>query len=370
MKRTLMMVPLAAVCAACADAPEYDARAALPGFDSPAAEWWRADSSWTIAPVRAYGTADGPLAFGYIMGVAVHANGTLGVADYQSCTVTLISRPGGELLRQLGRCGDGPAEFRQVRAVAFHGDSLLVYDQSRGDVAILDTAGRELARHRVPLRPPSAIMSMAVVDDSTLLVSAERSPYDTGPAEAADSLIGLVGLLDLRTGAVREWLGADAPLSTIGSPNAIRRMSACLRPDRAAPVVVMLNTWLLEGVALELPQKRELFHFITDTPLQPTQLEDGSWSPGSMITRAVWCGESGALFRVSRPRPPVPGQPTRAAETYLEMRAWDGTPLLRTSVTEPTSPLHGGFGTMLGDTLFVAGTGVGAFPVVTEFVVR
>lgn len=351
--------------AGCQDSPGYDRRALLPGFSSPSVESWSRGlhSAWEFVPVRTYGAMEGPLAFGLVIAVAAGEDGVLAVADMMSCSITLVERPEGRFIRSIGRCGEGPAEFRQIRAMAFHGDSLLVYDQGRASIAILDSTGTEIGRTRAPGSGTSAIAAMDLLDDSTMLVSLERL---NGEQSAASDVLELVGLLDIPTGEIREWVAADAPLSTVGPQRTIRRMTACLHRDRSTPLVALANSWSFEGIGIALPGRTEVFHFLSEVGMVPQQRDDGSWAPGNWWT-GVWCGESGALFRMTKLGASVPRQASHPEETFFEMRSYDGSLLFRTSVTDSTSPLHSLVGAMLGDTLFVARGAPEGYPIITEF---
>lgn len=146
-------------------------------------------------------------------------------------------------------------------------------------------------------------------------------------------------------------------------------MTACLHRTGSTPIVAIMNSWSAEGVGIALPGRREVFHFLTDIQMVPQQRDDGSWAKGNW-RGGVWCGNSGALFRMTKPGPAVPMRGSPPEETFFEMRGYDGSLLFRTSVKDSTSALHGVIGTMLGDTLFISRGGAEGYPIITEFVLR
>ena len=77
---------------------------------------------------RSVGELEGPLAFSVINGLAVHPGGILAVIDWHECAIALLDVETLTLIRRVGRCGDGPGEFRMIQAVTFVGDSLFVAD--------------------------------------------------------------------------------------------------------------------------------------------------------------------------------------------------------------------------------------------------
>ena len=106
----------------CSDSRERDWLLPDQGEVSP--EVALVDSTWIAVPIREYGTLSGELTFGLPYALAILPDGALVVADAGDCTLKVIDRPSGQLANQWGRCGDGPGEFRFVRALSVHGDSL------------------------------------------------------------------------------------------------------------------------------------------------------------------------------------------------------------------------------------------------------
>lgn len=116
------------------------------------------------------GEMDGDLAFPYFTHIAVN-DSLMAVVDEPACQIMLLHRETGKLGARLGRCGDGPAEFKYIGGLAFSDDSLIVVDQSSHSVAVLDFNGVELRRVRVSRTGLGegvlALTSLNVLDDST-----------------------------------------------------------------------------------------------------------------------------------------------------------------------------------------------------------
>ncbi len=342
----------------------------LESLSPPQQSVWRDDNTWVLTPVRTYGTMEGPLSFAYIVALAVSDRGVLAVADQQACTITLIQRPQGRYLRRFGSCGEGPGEFRQIRALQFSGYSLVVYDQARQQMLLLNADGIERARIHLALPGVDAVRSFARLDDSTVLVATERV-VAYRDVSGSTRRLPLVGLLAWPSGQLRSWVASDPPIATVGPQRTLRRMESCLTRIGNQPVAVIKNDWVLEGAGLGVRSGAEVFHFLsTIRGLEPEHRSDGSWAPSTMVTDAVWCGASGAIFKITEPQAPHIGVPPRPKRTFLEFRGYDGSILMRRTVRDSSSMLHTAFGTMRADTLLVASNLAGPWPMVGEFVLR
>ena len=283
-------------------------------------------------------------------------------ADAGDCTLKVIDRPSGQLAEQWGGCGDGPGEFRFVRALSVHGDSLFVYDQGRSEIVVLSSAGVE--GRRMPVRGlktgPFTLSHLDVVDDSTLVVSTEA------PGHAS------VTLMDRRTGAFRDVLVGAPPIAA-RSDSWIRRMGgSCVQPGSAeAPVIVAMSAWAMEGLGLGLDGAKR-FHFLSDLNLPPRLRSDGVWVPGPWGV-SLRCGASLLLGRVATLDPADRDgdmATVRAASVVLEARRYDGRLLMRWWIDNKDSVLRGTPGAFRGDTLFVISTKVRPYPIVGEIVFK
>jgi hypothetical protein len=128
--------------------------------------------------VMELGQEGDPITFGAIVPGFLQDEGSLIVAEYLGSAILRISMdgPGVEVL---GGEGDGPGEFRQIRAVGFRSDSLIwVADRATGRATLIDGRGRTHATSTVtdfyfgpPVRPVGAT---AVLADGSLLVTPDR----------------------------------------------------------------------------------------------------------------------------------------------------------------------------------------------------
>jgi len=328
----------------------------LPNSSRPVLERWKEDSGWTIEPLAQHGFKQGPLALGLVTSVAVRHDGALAVADGQSCSVTLMGRPVSSFIDRLGRCGDGPGEFRQLGAIAFNGDSLLVFDRGVSAVVVFDFEGIERRRVRAELPPGASIGAMHPLDDSTVMVGLER----IGPSEGK---MVLAGILDLRSGSIREFPVSDVPRAVSGSPNRIRRKPVCVYRRGDVPLLLMMNDWAFEGLAVEVPTEEMIFHFLTLAPIRLHTTRRGE--PVPFLLAGVACGASGALFKTTQ----VASSPPNVRTTFIEFRGYDGGTKSRQTVTDANSLLHGRLVAMQGDTLFALSNAPG-YPVIGEFLLR
>jgi hypothetical protein len=70
----------------------------------------------------------GPTPFYRVVDARLLPDGAIAVADAGNARVAIYS-PAGEMLRSLGREGDGPGEFRSLSHLFLFGDTIAVYDQ-------------------------------------------------------------------------------------------------------------------------------------------------------------------------------------------------------------------------------------------------
>jgi hypothetical protein len=112
--------------------------------------------AWELVEVARIGAAGGmgperPDEFGKVTGVVAGEDGTIYVADGMAYEVRAFS-PEGEPLRQMGREGGGPGEFRAVLSLGTLGDTLVVLDPGNGRLGFLSPTGAWLGQrlyHRV-----------------------------------------------------------------------------------------------------------------------------------------------------------------------------------------------------------------------------
>jgi hypothetical protein len=104
---------------------------------------------WVIAsePSVSIGEVDGPPEYvlSRVMSVLLLPEGLVAVADGGSNTVRIYG-PDGDFVRQLGREGDGPGEFRYLNEIQLvDPDTLLAYDSEHGRLTTFLTGGEVLA---------------------------------------------------------------------------------------------------------------------------------------------------------------------------------------------------------------------------------
>lgn len=338
----------------------------MPGLSHVAAEPATPDSTWVAVPIREYGSLDGELSFARPNAIATLPDGALVVSDVFTCTLSIIERPGGTLRERWGGCGDGPGEFRFVRAMAAEGDSIFVYDQMRSEIVVLSISGAENRRMAIvpfdEARIPFTLSQIDVMDDSTLVVATEAPGF------------GSVALIDRGTGEFLRTLIGPPPMAT-WSDEWIRRVGGvCVQPKggHRGSTVLVANSWALEGVSLDPYNGAEGFHFLTDLGLPPRQRSDGVWVPGPWRV-SLHCGQSLILSRVATLDPADREgnlNTVRAAVIILEARDYDGTLLMRQFVEDRNSLLRATPRAFRGDTLFVVSEQIRPYPIVGEIVLR
>lgn len=119
-------------------------------------------------------------------------DGTLAIADAGNYRVVLVSE-GGNLIRVLGRKGEGPGEFASLARI-FHGggDTLVTYDWRRTRAAIWTLGSEETFDFRLPTIGDYRPSVDGAVNGSTLLL--RTSEYESaGPDRlyASESVIAL-----------------------------------------------------------------------------------------------------------------------------------------------------------------------------------
>lgn len=131
-------------------------------------------SAWEVAATPTVVIGSGEAGDLYqVRGAVILATGSLVVADGGSGQLRLYGREG-QLLRVLGRRGEGPGEFRRLSGVwKFEGDSLLALDTSFGQHRFLVfSPGGDFVRSWSPLTPPGESRTLgvaAVASDGAVL---------------------------------------------------------------------------------------------------------------------------------------------------------------------------------------------------------
>lgn len=135
-----------------------------------------AQSVWHLsAPVLAIGETDGS-GFGSVAGAVLGANGGVIAADGQALELQFYDRSG-RLTARSGRRGEGPGEFRSIRALLrCGGDSAFVYDPVALRISIFAPDGRYV--RAIDLRSTGISMPPydAYCNGGGTLVFVNRSP--------------------------------------------------------------------------------------------------------------------------------------------------------------------------------------------------
>lgn len=125
---------------------------------------WDEGGEWRVRPEPRLriGTLEGAPEeeLHHVADAAIADDGSVVIADGGSGEIRIFD-DSGDHVRSFGRAGDGPGEFRAVRALRLDGDTLLVYDARPGRITRFDLAGRPLGVTTLEVpegrRPPSRV---------------------------------------------------------------------------------------------------------------------------------------------------------------------------------------------------------------------
>lgn len=272
--------------------------------------------------VGSRGTAAGIHAFGMIGPVAVSQRGILAAFDYSSCRVFLWSLSESKALAPIGRCGDGPGEFRQVTAMTFVGDTLVTYASQTQWLQFVSDQGIEYRRLTLPKQfgPTAVIQNLAFIAPGVFAASIARVPGDL-PAALGSRL-----LVTFTTDSAR-ILASAVENSRIAMQNPATIMTGLEMCGWYDGSVAVLSQWSFEGGTFQGSSLRPRFHF--DSPLnweKPIErTAPPSHLPGAFAS-AVACGGFGAVFwKLSGDRSERPPKPNGG---HIEFRRYDGATLL------------------------------------------
>jgi hypothetical protein len=178
----------------------------------------------------AYGSPEAALTS--VTSLDVDSDGRLYVVDVMNPYVTVLSSTG-DVVRTLGRRGEGPGEFKSVTNVqVLPGDSLLVFDQNLSRVTVFRPASAEVA-YVVNLAAStfSAPYRIEKAPRSGKLVAAYQQLYSTADDPSRDRMRrNLLRVLDA-DGAVSR----DSVLTFPASESLVVRKGGGLRVNPNAP---------------------------------------------------------------------------------------------------------------------------------------
>jgi 6-bladed beta-propeller len=126
---------------------------------------WALDTLLTVGSEAAMGEP-APDEFGLVTSVLPGPDGTLWLADALNAEIKVFDE-GGELVRRIGRKGQGPGEFLSIYSLVWVGDRLLVLDLGNGRVAELSSEGAWMGSRPAPGRvtgSPATLRFYAVSD--------------------------------------------------------------------------------------------------------------------------------------------------------------------------------------------------------------
>jgi len=320
--------------------------------------------------VREYGSAEGDLAFGTIAGLAISQKGILAVVEPVDCRVWLVDTGSGEG-RTVGRCGDGPGEFRRPAAAAFAGDTLVVFDADRLVLVKIAPDGVEAARF------PLALPELGAIGVSDLHVGQDRSILSAlvllPSGQSSEHL--QIAAFDWSTGAPI-GRGLTAPLIARTTPRPILRPGTlCVSSSSGAgDMVVAVNTWGPQVAILDRNGLKPLVSVRIPVawahPSEHSQRR-GHWGPMNPQPRAA-CGERYAVIGYRR-QETVPRDIPKvlsAAMVVLDLHEQSLSLLGGDAPPETGSVLLMTPGAAAGDRFFFFSNGFFGYPMIREYRLR
>lgn len=181
----------------------------LPDGSTAAQSTWRVDN----VPLADIGSSpvDPSDQLGLVLGVARFANGNIAILD-ASIPAVRVYTPGGRHLRDLGRRGSGPGEFREPIAIATVGDSAVILELD-GEVEWIAESGRPLRTLRVPLSGFLDVRFNArpsgVLPDGSIMLRAEERLFGRVTGEYRQT-VGLLRAEGNRVPDTLGWFRADS----------------------------------------------------------------------------------------------------------------------------------------------------------------
>ncbi len=141
-----------------------------------------------------YGADTGAVSFGDIRGIAVDAWGRLYATDGQDATVRVFDSLG-QVVRSLGRRGQGPGELDTPQGVAFGPDgNIYLYDAEARRLTVFDTTGAVVATHPLMISSYGYLWEGGM-DSAGRLLDQQFIRSDSGST-------AIVRRMDLKSGAV------------------------------------------------------------------------------------------------------------------------------------------------------------------------
>lgn len=172
---------------------------------------------WYLEEVSRVGTVDGPLALTDVISATTTIdNSTLYVAQPQESAIWLIDVARGELLRKVGRSGEGPGEFRRLDYLGWKEDTLYATDGHAGRVNLFTRDGEFLRDLRLTptnlTDPPQLAFPVAYADSGRLVVQTRLNTMSIAEGRSTQDPVGLLtadGTV-VRILAARDLVGTHA----------------------------------------------------------------------------------------------------------------------------------------------------------------
>jgi len=320
---------------------------------------------------RTIGTDVGPISFSQIGVAAASPSGLLAVVDNGACQIVLLNLKTGGFVRRIGRCGDGPGEFRRPGSIAFRGDSLLVYDVMRRDLVFIDDKGSEKRRWSVTRVPgtPGGATAVQFLEDTTLVIARYVFPQGQAPDESAQTIRDLLVVVDARNGVSMRTL---LPVPTQGWRNEYRIMNHTAICSNSADGLhlVAMSMWEFGGAIFRGPSLQESIQFRTPLkwmePVSTREVAPGVL-PGAVAFNVV-CSDDGVLLWAARRDLKVPGHV--GTEGRMEFRSYEGRLVWTLDFGKADTLFHERPVAAYKDRIIFRANNSGAYPRLVEFLME
>ena len=255
--------------------------------------------------------------------VAVSRNGLIAAYEVSECSVALIEEATGALRRRVGRCGDGPEEFRRVTSMVFIGDTLYVADATRYLIHVLNGAG-EFVRTIQPNAVADRDISYMTLGGFT---ATNRLTFDASEHRTHNRYV--VGMMDTDSGSVVARIGTPPTALTQDTSIADLTGMHCAIRSGGESRIVVANPWQFEAVAFDTAGAQRWRSF-TALPWLHPQGEGAEMEPLGVVRSPV-CGDQVVMLRAMT----APFR-SRAVDYFndgwIEFRTYDGRPVFSLAV--------------------------------------
>lgn len=250
------------------------------------------------------GDLEGPLAFGHFGPASVSPDGSrLALVDEMTCEIALFEYVEGQFVldRRVGRCGEGPGEYRRIASISYDGDQLLVFDGESSRLTTISRSGEVTATRNIPRPQETGFIHLprrAAQTASGTLVQWELVIQPTPPDTLWQSTSPVVALLDEQDAFAPVLTLKDITTRTIDRRgNTARGVEWCIHSNgqmvafgsRSRPHLLTMD--VTDGLAVMSNQALE------DIPISQRVQREGTWVPGAVTT--MGCLDDWIIYRVS-----------------------------------------------------------------------